>query len=215
MTNYGFPPSIFIELLAKKAVFPGDYNIYGTTRNPVGYPPLDSSNYKYNIQQSYEYNWVNDSSVQFGNPMLPINCNDATIQANDNFPDWISTLNYQIDLRGIYLNCNQTTGAYSLMFNWPNEYIPTKSPISGYHVAFTTETIFYAQSSYFVTIVMIQWSNVFACKSRKVPKHLNIDFSHIFWAKQAYVRRGYHRDCVVYLFVVCAGSQQSFRRKAA
>lgn len=56
------------------------------------------------------------------------------------------------------------------MFTWPpfESTIPTISPISGHYVSFTTETIFYAQSGYFVTIVMIQWSNVFACKSRKV-----------------------------------------------
>ena len=36
------------------------------------------------------------------------------------------------------------------------------------NVAYTTESLFYAQSGYFVTVVMVQWSNVFACKSRKV-----------------------------------------------
>lgn len=44
----------------------------------------------------------------------------------------------------------------------------TTSTITKRDVAFTTEAIFYAESAYFVTIVMVQWSNVFACKSRKV-----------------------------------------------
>lgn len=53
-------------------------------------------------------------------------------------------------------------------FVFPLDVLDTVSHISGNRVAYTTETIFYAQSSYFVTVVMVQWSNVFACKSRKV-----------------------------------------------
>lgn len=57
---------------------------------------------------------------------------------------------------------------------WPSytEVVSNKSPISNNYVAYTTESIFYAQSGYFVTIVMVQWSNVFACKSRKVTAPL-------------------------------------------
>ncbi len=94
------------------------------------------------------------------------------MEADQNYPNWLSTVNNNIDLRAVYVNCNgnSTTNGYSPQFTWPSwdSVIQNKSPISGNYVAFTTETIYYAQSGYFVTIVMIQWSNVFACKSRKV-----------------------------------------------
>jgi len=47
-------------------------------------------------------------------------------------------------------------------------------------VYFTTEALFYAQSGYFVTIVMIQWSNVFACKSRKMTIIYSGPNKHMF-----------------------------------
>lgn len=56
----------------------------------------------------------------------------------------------------------------------------TVSPITGQRVAYTTESIFYAQSAYFVTVVMVQWSNVFACKSRKVKFTFNLGIFDLF-----------------------------------
>jgi sodium/potassium-transporting ATPase subunit alpha len=81
-------------------------------------------------------------------------------------------VNNNIDLRAVYVTCtdNSTTFNYTSQFTWPpwENVVKTISPVSKHYVAYTTETIFYAQSGYFVTIVMVQWSNVFACKSRKV-----------------------------------------------
>lgn len=87
-----------------------------------------------------------------------------------NFPDWISTINSAMDLRGFYVSCNSAGTAYIPLLNVnPNpDVLSSISPITHHPVAFTTETIFYAQSGYFVTVVMVQWSNVFACKSRKI-----------------------------------------------
>ena len=85
-----------------------------------------------------------------------------------NFPDWISTINSAMDLRGFYVSCNSAGTAYVPYLNNNADVLNSKSPITKHAVAFTTESIFYAQSGYFVTVVMVQWSNVFACKSRKV-----------------------------------------------
>ena len=57
---------------------------------------------------------------------------------------------------------------YKQIFTWPTDVLGTISPISNLPVAYTVEALYYAQSAYFVTVVMVQWSNVFACKSRKV-----------------------------------------------
>ncbi len=99
-------------------------------------------------------------------------CDSSNIKSDQNYPNWLALVNNNIDLRAAYVKCctNATTYNYCSQFTWPawDSVIQTTSPISGHYVAYTTETIFYAQSGYFVTIVMIQWSNVFACKSRKV-----------------------------------------------
>jgi hypothetical protein len=85
-----------------------------------------------------------------------------------NFPDWISTINSAVDLRGFYVSCNSANNGYNFYLDINADVLSSKSPITNRPVAFTTESIFYAQSGYFVTVVMVQWSNVFACKSRKV-----------------------------------------------
>ncbi len=93
-----------------------------------------------------------------------------------------------IDLRYAYVTCCADNVSYCSPFPqvststssaWPTPNVTdqnvlwTTSSISGQYVMFTTEALYYAQSGYFVTIVMIQWSNVFACKSRKVPLSLS------------------------------------------
>jgi len=76
------------------------------------------------------------------------------------------------------VGCCADNLSYCSPFSWPEPNVPdqqvlwTTSSVSGYYVMFTTEALYYAQSGYFVTIVMIQWSNVFACKSRKVTPTL-------------------------------------------
>lgn len=97
----------------------------------------------------------------------PANKNNAF---SDSFPNWLSTINAQIDLRGFYVECQGSTPAtysYKRLVPDQNEVLGTLSSYTGSPVAYTTESLYYAQSGYFVTVVMVQWSNVFACKSRK------------------------------------------------
>jgi sodium/potassium-transporting ATPase subunit alpha len=132
------------------------------------------------------------------NPALPFygakdyysiqpDCNLAVqqnyIQAGSSFPNWLATNNNLVDIRYAYVGCCMDNASnFCSYFNtttlgstpWPDptqvdtNVLWTNSSISGTYVMFTTEALYYAQSGYFVTIVMIQWSNVFACKSRKV-----------------------------------------------
>jgi hypothetical protein len=109
----------------------------------------------------------------------PFNKNNAF---SDSFPNWLSTINGQIDLRGLYVSCGTSFGQ-----NVFNRILPdqeTLSTISSYTnspVAFTTEALYYAQSGYFVTVVLVQWSNVFACKSRKVHFYFNLVIIDLLW----------------------------------
>ncbi len=97
-----------------------------------------------------------------------------------NFPDWISTINGAMDLRGFYVSCNSDNTGYIPKLNNNASVLQSTSPITNRDVAFTTESLYYAQSGYFVTVVMVQWSNVFACKSRKVLHYHYIDFIDLF-----------------------------------
>ena len=104
-------------------------------------------------------------------------CANPTNQNNGfsgEFPNWLSTINSNIDLRAFYVSCQQnkqtspSTWSYKRILPNEPEVLNSNSSYSGSPVAYTTEALYYAQSGYFVTVVMVQWSNVFACKSRKV-----------------------------------------------
>ena len=117
----------------------------------------------------------------------PVNKNNAF---SDSFPNWLSTINGQIDLRAFYVECRGSVGNYSFSRLIPdqNEVLSTLSSYTGSPVAYTTEALYYAQSGYFVTVVMVQWSNVFACKSRKVIFYFILVLINLLRCQQTHVR---------------------------
>lgn len=174
MQVYGFDYSYIFFMLSVGAVNPVSPS--DTSFTGAGAAPTDLS-----INSFFTYD---ATASYFGNPYLPLDPSKATI--NKNFPDWISNTSTKMDLRAFYLTATpagqcptlSTTGGvggvnYCQSFKWTTDTISTISTITNYPVAYTTETLFYAQSAYFTTIVMVQWSNVFACKSRKVPPLLS------------------------------------------
>lgn len=126
------------------------------------------------------------------------------------FPNWLSTINGQIDLRAFYVKCgydntsNQNT--YIRIVPDMPEVLGTLSSYTGYPVAYTTEALYYAQSGYFVTVVMVQWSNVFACKSRKVNFYFILVFFNLFRSQQTHVRWCCLRNSLVYCFTLHSGN---------
>lgn len=181
MQVYGFDYSYIFFLLSVDSVNPIATSNQGF--NGSGLAPVDMS-----INEFYTYS---PTLPNFGNPYIPNNPQAATY--NTNFPDWISNTSTKMDLRGFYLtykasaaDCSTIympavapfTGGYCQAFNWSPNVISTISDITNGPVEYTTETLFYAQSAYFVTIVMVQWSNVFACKSRKVTISVYIGVLH-------------------------------------
>ena len=167
MTCYGFPVDIYWELLSKQAYTPPGAN---------GEP-----NYAYNEQPTFingEYMDVPNLNLVTSSGKYPdyfhnMSCTDSVakgyLKANTNFPYWLSTINAMVDGRVTFVKCCGDN--YCSQFDWPSlpNYLTDISPVTGIPAAFTTEALFYAQSAYFTTIVMVQWSNVFSCKSRKVP----------------------------------------------
>ena len=165
MNIYGFPYNNIFNLLSIKTSTPANN-------------PTNPANFSFNPLYNTPYTFVDDVSIAYGAP-VPTNCNSGNFTTG--FPSWISDVNSKYDLRGAYVKCNNVTTLYenALPNPWPatDNVLQTISPITGLAVPYTTESIFYAQSGYFVTVVMVQWSNVFACKSRKV--YFTINFRHL------------------------------------
>lgn len=81
---------------------------------------------------------------------------------------WINDANY--DMRNILVKCN-SQGFWEPQFNYQKWCQAVggnnTSPISNWNICYTTEALKYAQSAYFIAIVLVQWSNIVCCKSKK------------------------------------------------
>lgn len=223
MEVYGFSPSVLFFLLSHDVMLPINPN--GTTfknGTPV-YSFQDPNNadfqYTFNPTQTPMNGTQGHGVGYFGSQFIaaPTYICDSANKGNaftSNFPNWLSTINGQIDLRGFYVKCtgnSQANYAYERLIPDQNEVLDTISSYTGQPVAYTTEALYYAQSGYFVTVVMVQWSNVFACKSRKVIISLMKVFTDLFRCQQTYVRWYSLRNSPVYRFALCSGNQWSFR----
>jgi len=117
MTVYGFPYSNIFFLLSVNCVLPTD-------------PATNQPSTTYNNQ--YTYDQFN-TTVPFGNSFIPANASLLNSDNfNTNFPDWISPVTNEWDLRGFYLIANpgngynatfcapaSTNSNYCQTFNWP------------------------------------------------------------------------------------------------
>lgn len=157
----------------------------GTKVNSQGIPVYqfadpDSVDFVYNFDPSVQatpYNGTNGNGMgyfgsnQIASPQYICNSVNRNNAFSGDFPNWLSTINAQIDLRAFYVKCgyDSITKQNTFIRLVPDmpEVLGTSSSYTGAPVAYTTEALYYAQSGYFVTVVMVQWSNVFACKSRK------------------------------------------------
>lgn len=154
-------------------------------------------------------------STNIASPMYVCDPANKKNAFSSDFPNWLSTINAQIDLRAFYVECQGTTPAtyyYKRLIPDQNEVLGTLSSYTGAPVAYTTEALYYAQSGYFVTVVMVQWSNVFACKSRKVIFYLILVFFDLLRSEQAHVRWYCMRDSSVYCVTLRSRHQRCVRR---
>lgn len=175
MDVYGFPPNNIFFLLAVDCLNPGTNS-------------ADFSSFSVDVTKSTNNFFVYDptqtvfdttTGTVFGTSNLPQLC--SMTKLNTDFPDWISTINDNLDLRAFYRTCNGNAyGPTAFDFPADEHVLNTTSSYTGNPVRFTTEAIFYAQSAYFITIVMVQWSNVFACKSRKMSLTYSAFNKHMF-----------------------------------
>lgn len=178
MEVYGFAPKTLFFLLSYDPVLPINPN--GITQQTDGIPLYSfadpqSINFVYNFDNSAASMNYNAQTGYFNcpyqaSPQYICNGKNYNNAQSGEFPNWLATINASIDLRAFYVSCVNTNGIWSFNQLIPTmpEVLSTNSSYTGNPVAYTTEALYYAQSGYFVTVVMVQWSNVFACKSRKV-----------------------------------------------
>jgi sodium/potassium-transporting ATPase subunit alpha len=84
--------------------------------------------------------------------------------------DWVDITSAKFDLRNTMLNCNVVSGVavYSQMITYSSCNVQQISPYTGLPVCYTTEACKYAQTAYFLGIVLGQIHNFFVCKTRKL-----------------------------------------------
>lgn len=102
-----------------------------------------------------------------------INTDDAFykgVSDDDNsegvYVDWLFTKHQSVDLRMGFLEVRDKKVVHSIKFNPCKVY--QISPVSHREVCYTTEALKYAQTSFFFSIVISQFFNSLACKTRKI-----------------------------------------------
>jgi len=112
----------------------------------------------------------------FGNPNLIGACQGEDQLANGNIgsytPDWYLTADMFVDLRMVYVKCarddtGQLTGTLASTLNyWPCKFRQI-SPITHQPVCYSTEAGKFAQTAYFISVVLGQVGNIIVHKTRR------------------------------------------------
>ncbi|EAR95708.2 Na,H/K antiporter P-type ATPase alpha subunit family protein (macronuclear) [Tetrahymena thermophila SB210] len=120
--------------------------------------------------------------------------------------DWFQVDQGKYDLRKAFVKCGSDGNWYSLVGSWSDCNIHSDhnySDFVGNTACYTTDALKYAQSSFFVCIVIFQWSNIFACKSRKSSFATSAVNYKIF---QGII----FETCLAILLVLCPGVNTVF-----
>ncbi|KAL4494140.1 hypothetical protein ABPG72_016096 [Tetrahymena utriculariae] len=155
LNYYGFPIMELFGMGGYSGYYPIKHDFGDYSNKPLGA--------MYNINIMYNNSTNQDIT----------NCNDAKTLLADNSwtPDWFKVGDGEYDLRKAFVKCNTETGNWeSLVSKWSDCDVNsdhTHSSFVNNTACYSTDGLKYAQSCFFVCIVLFQWSNIFACKSRK------------------------------------------------
>lgn len=124
------------------------------------------------IYKSNDSDVFNPTHPTFGNTKLYAETLGATAcPATTDTVDWVYLVSSNYDLRVTMLECTKTATGISFtqrIKSWGTCNVQQISPVTNKPVCFTTEACKYAQTAYFVGIVICQIFNLFACKTRKL-----------------------------------------------
>ena len=93
---------------------------------------------------------------------------DSQDKAGPRLVDWLFTKHIEQDLRLGYIQYDQASGLVKENVTWSPCRVYQVSPISFRPVCYTTEALKYAQTGFFFGVVIGQWYNSIAMKSRKI-----------------------------------------------
>ena len=121
---------------------------YGFLPQTLWFLALDSNGTQPKLTDVYTPESLYNGNTNVGNPAY-----DGTQV------DWNTDNDSMYDLRIWYWKHK----------TWPDcRYPDDQSTINNYKVCYTVEALFYAQFAYFLSIVVVQWANVFCVKTKRV-----------------------------------------------
>lgn len=148
---------------------------YYSVFNDFGFPPSQLgmiANVPYYSSNAGDV--YNPTHPTFGNTLLYKNLNDVGFKScptASESVDWVYLGTASIDLRVTMLSCKVSNGVASVsqvISSWGSCNVQQISPYTNLPVCYTTEACKYAQTAYFIGIVICQICNLFACKTRKL-----------------------------------------------
>ncbi|KAL4441170.1 hypothetical protein ABPG74_002120 [Tetrahymena malaccensis] len=141
--------------------------------NTSGYKPKkdDFNNDNINPKTNKPDPYFNQALYEAAGNQYDCRRNKSGAQSIKSDINWQLVTDGNYDLRKSLLKCNEDTGDWYPSVNWSEcdvKSSKTNSIVTGQTACYSTEAVKWAQTAFFSAVVTNQWSNVFACKSRKM-----------------------------------------------
>jgi len=150
MLDFGFPYQGLIGLAVDLGIAPDERDVYDPNLPYYGHSSAQFKEYCDDC-------WSGDG---------PCDPNDLDDDGDVGVPDWLYNKDSTLDLRLFYLQCT-ADGGYKEKIEWRECNVKQVSEISKLPICYTTESLKYAHTGFFFSIVLVQLSNAFVVKTRK------------------------------------------------
>lgn len=142
----------------------GGFYAYFVVMKDFGFPP----SMLYGLAQKKavmpnENDVFNPAAANLGNSNLPATCTENS-KVNFDTINWLIDSTGKFDLRMGFVKCEG--GRWVQDANWGECFDDDVSPVTNKRICYTTDALKYAQTSYFVGIVFVQWCNILVCRVR-------------------------------------------------
>jgi len=128
------------------------------------------SGVQYNSGDNYD-----PYSANFGNSNVGTSCqgSNPSIPGSKMYePDWIFSHDLATDLRMVFMACDGNGGVVHTINFGQCQYNQISSQTHN-PICYTVEALKYAQTGYFISVVVCQWANAINCKTRKTSVYFH------------------------------------------
>jgi sodium/potassium-transporting ATPase subunit alpha len=150
MQDFGFPWQSLYRLGLAVAFQPGPTDVWDPSAPFNGMTNQQFIDYCTNCQDSKG----------------PCDPNDLPSDATSGIPDWIYNQNSTVDLRLAFLQCNNNHQPLTTLVDGSCA-VPQISARTGLPVCFSTEALKYAQTGFYLSVALCQFSLIFVVKTRR------------------------------------------------